>query len=146
MRIVLVMIGICLVLISIPGYLNTPNIMSQIIHSFTGSHTGSIPGTNGGSMLHQMGYPSRTVIIPLIQYSFLGLAVVGICLVGFGEVAKKIPKKVSVKLVTEEIEETEKVKEVQTKPQVTDEKTQANLRTLRILQERLAKGEITPNE
>jgi uncharacterized membrane protein len=143
MRIVLVMIGLCLVLISIPGYLDTPNLMSQMIHSFTSSFTGSIPGTSGGSMLHQMGYPSRTVIIPLIQYSFVGLAAVGIGFVGFGSVAKKIPKQVTVKLVTEE---AEKVKEVHTSPQITDERTQTNLRSLRILQERLAKGEITSSE
>ncbi len=143
MRIALVIIGLCLVLISIPGYLDTPNLMSQMIHSFTGSFTGSIPGTSGGSMLHQMGYPSRTVIIPLIQYSFVGLAVVGIGFVGFGSVAKKIPKQFTVKLVTEEPEE---VKEFHTDTQPTDERTQTNLRSLRILQERLAKGEITSSE
>jgi uncharacterized membrane protein len=137
------MIGLCLVLISIPGYLDTPNLMSQMIHSFTSSFTGSIPGTSGGSMLHQMGYPSRTVIIPLIQYSFVGLAAIGIGFAGFGSVAKKIPKQVAVKLVTEE---PEKVKEVHTSTQITDERTQTNLRSLRILQERLAKGEITSSE
>jgi uncharacterized membrane protein len=143
MRIALVMIGLCLVLISIPGYLDTPTLMSQMIHSFTSSFSGSIPGTSTGSMLHQMGYPSRTVIIPLIQYSFVGLAAVGVGFVIFGAVVKKIPKQVTVKLVTEE---AGKVKEVHTSPQITDERTQTNLRSLRILQERLAKGEITPSE
>ncbi|TSA17405.1 MAG: SHOCT domain-containing protein [Nitrosopumilales archaeon] len=143
MRIALVIIGLCLVLISIPGYLDTPNLMSQMIHSFTGSFTGSIPGTSGGSMLHQMGYPSRTVIIPLIQYSFVGLAVAGIGFVGFGSVAKKIPRQFTVKLVTEE---PEKVKEFHPDTQPTDERLQTNLRSLRILQERLAKGEITSSE
>ena len=142
MRIVLVMTGLCLVFISIPGYLDTPNLMSQMIHSFTGSFTGSIPGTSGGSILHQMGYPSRTVVIPLIQYSFVGLAVVGIGFTAFGAVAKKIPRQVTVKLVTEE----EKAKEIHASPQITDERTQTNLRSLRILQDRLARGEITSSE
>lgn len=143
MRIAWVLTGLCLVLISIPGYLDTPSFMSQMIHSFTGSFTGSIPGTNGGSMLHQMGYPSRTVVIPLIQYSFIGLAIAGIGCTVFGAVAKKIPKQVTVKLVAEE----EKVKEFhQPTPQITDERAQTNLRSLRILQDRLARGEITSSE
>ena len=148
MRLSLVMAGLCLVIISIPGYLDTPSFMSQMIHSFTSSMTGSIPGTSGGSMLHQMGYPSRTVIIPMIQYSFIGLAVAGIGITVFGTVAKKIPKQVAVKLVTES-----EIKEISTGPKIADqnthavdEGTQTNLRSLRILQERLAKGEITSSE
>ena len=153
------MLGLCLVMISIPGYLDTPNMITQMIHSFTGSFTGSIPGTSGGSMLHQMGYPSRTVIIPLVQYSFIGLAVTGIGLVVFGSVAKKTTK-VTVNLVSDETEETEKVKKINSpqfidepekvkkinSPQFIDERTQTNLRSLRILQERLARGEITAKE
>ena len=143
MRIELVMIGLCLALISIPAYLDTPNLISQMIHSFTSSMTGSIPGTNGGSMLKQMGYPSRTVIIPIIQYSFVGLSVAGVGLAGFGAIAKKIPKQVKVKLVTEE---PDKIKEIHMDSQPADEGMQTNLRSLRILQERLAKGEITSSE
>jgi uncharacterized membrane protein len=142
MRIRPVIIGVCLVLISIPGYLDTPNLIQQMINSFTGSLTGSVPGTHG-SILKQMGYPSRTVIIPLIQYSFLGIAVAGMGLAGFGAIAKKIQKQVTLKLVTDEVE---KVKEVHPSPQITDERTQTNLRSLRILQERLVKGEITSSE
>ena len=150
MRSVMIIAGVCLVFISIPGYLDTPSFMSQMIHSFSSSMTGSIPGTGGGSILHQMGYPSRTVIIPLIQYSFIGLAVAGIGLTAFGTVAKKIPGPVTVKLVAEETEKMEKVHtNSQTTEQgarITDERTQTNLRSLRILQERLAKGEITSSE
>ena len=138
----LVMIGVCLVMISIPGYLDTPIFISQMIHSFTGSFTGSVPGTSG-SILRQMGYPSRTVAIPMIQYSFIGLAFTGIGITIFGAVAKKTTKQVTVNLIAEE---TEKAKEVSPPPQIKDERTQTNLRSLRILQERLAKGEITSNE
>ncbi|MBI1827994.1 MAG: SHOCT domain-containing protein [Thaumarchaeota archaeon] len=143
MRINLVVIGLLLVLIAIPGYLDTPNLISQMVHSMMGPVTGSIPGTNSGAILHQMGYPSRSTIIPLIQYSFVGLAVAGLGFVAFGAVAKKIPKQFTVKLVTEE---PEKVKEFHSDTQPTDERTQTNLRSLRILQERLAKGEITSSE
>ena len=144
MRIIPLLIGICLVIVSIPGYLDTPALMSQMIHSFMSSMTGtSIPGTSGGSMLKQMGYPSRTVVIPLIQYSFVGMGVAGIGFVAFGAMAKKVKKQFEVKLVAEE---QKTVKEIHTEPQPKDEKLQTNLHSLRILQERLAKGEITSNE
>ena len=145
MRIIPLIIGLCLVLVSVPGYLDTPALMSQMIHSFMSSMTGpSIPGTHGGSMLKQMGYPSRTVIIPLIQYSFVGMGVVGVGFVAFGAIAKKVKKQFEVKLVAEEEQQT--VKEISTKSQSKDEKIETNLRSLRILQERLAKGEITSSE
>lgn len=144
MRIKPLIIGLCLVLISVPGYLDTPALMSQMIHSFMSSMTGSsIPGAGSGSILKQMGYPSRTVVIPLIQYSFVGLCAVGIGFVAFGAIAKKVKKQFEMKLVAEE---HETVKEIRTEPQPKDEKIQSNLRSLRILQERLAKGEITSNE
>ena len=142
MRIALVITGICLVMISIPGYLDTPIFISQMIHSFTSSVTGSVPGTSG-SILRQMGYPSRAVVIPMIQYSFVGLAIAGIGFTVFGAVAKKISKQVTVNLVSEE---AKKVEKVHANPQITDERTQTNLRSLRILQDRLAKGEITSSE
>ena len=142
MRIALVITGICLAMISIPGYLDTPIFISQMIHSFTSSMTGSVPGTSG-SILRQMGYPSRAVVIPMIQYSFVGLAIAGIGLTVFGAVAKKISKQVTVNLVAEE---AKKVEKVHTSPQITDERTQTNLRSLRILQDRLARGEITSSE
>jgi hypothetical protein len=61
----------------------------------------------------------------------------------FGAVAKKIKKQFTVKVVSEE---PDKVKEVIPSPQFTDESAQTNLRIIRILQERLAKGEITSSE
>jgi uncharacterized membrane protein len=143
-RIIPLIIGLCLVLISVPGYLDTPALMSQMIHSFMSSMTGSsIPGTGGGSILKQMGYPSRTVVIPLIQYSFVGLGAVGIGFIAFGAIAKKVKKQFEMKLVAEE---QETIKEIHTEPSPKDERLQTNLRSLRILQERLAKGEITSNE
>jgi uncharacterized membrane protein len=98
---------------------------------------------NTSSILHQMGYPSMSAVIPIIQYSVIGMAVAGIGFVLFGFVAKKIPKKVAVKLVTEV---SDKEKEVHTDSKPADEKIQTNLRSIRILQERLAKGEISLNE
>ena len=84
-----------------------------------------------------------SAVIPIIQYSVIGMAAAGIGVVLFGFVAKKIPKKVVVKLVTE-VSDKEKEVHIDSKP--TDEKIQTNLRSIRILQERLAKGEISSSE
>src|SRR5690349_19258365 len=134
MRTVLVMVGVCLIFVSIPGYLDTPNFISQTIHSYSSTMTGSIPGTSGGSILHQMGYPSRTVVIPMIQYSFIGLAVAGIGITVFGAVAKKIPGQVTVKLVADENEKAEKIhanpQTTEQSTRIPDERTQTNLRSL----------------
>ena|SRR6266481_8342999 len=152
MRIRHVIIGLVLVLISVPGYLDTPTLMSQMVHymmgSMMGSNTGSIPGAGNGSILKQMGYPSRSTVVSLIQYSFVGLALVGLGFMMFGVLAKKIASQVTVNLVAGDAKGPEKVevKEIQTSPQFKDERIHADNRSLRILQERLAKGEITTNE
>ena len=146
MRSVPLAIGICLVLISVPGYFYTPMFVSQMAHSMMSlggsSSSGSSPVTTT-SILHSMGYPSRSTISPIMQYSFIGLAVAGVGMTGFGAVAKKVKKQFAVKLVAEE---PDKVKEFHAEPQPTNERTQTNFRSLKILQERLAKGEITSNE
>jgi uncharacterized membrane protein len=149
MRIRSVIIGLVLVLISVPGYLDTPTLMSQMVHYMMGAMTGSIPGAGSGSILKQMGYPSRSTVVPLIQYSFVGLALAGLGFMGFGAIAKKITSQVTVNLATgdaKEPEKVEKIKEIHTSPQFTDERIHADNRSLRILQERLVKGEITANE
>ena len=101
MRIELVIIGIFLVMISIPSYYYAPSYLTASIHSFIGSMSGG-SSAGGTSMLRQMGYPSLHQIMPIFQYSLLGLAVVGLGMTIFGMMAKKIRKSVSVKLVTNE--------------------------------------------
>ena len=159
MRIRHVIIGLVLVLISVPGYLDTPTLMSQMVHymmgSMMGSSSGSIPGAGSGSILKQMGYPSRSTVVPLIQYSFVGLALTGLGFIVFGIIARKVSSQVTVNLVTddgkgpekvEDVREVKKTKEVHSSPQFTDEGVKIDNRSLKILQERLAKGEITVNE
>jgi uncharacterized membrane protein len=129
-------VGVVFIMFAIPGYLYTPTLISHLIHSMLGSMPGSTSGTS--SLLHQMGYPSRETVIKMIQYSFAGLAVTGIALLFFGAVTKKnLPKQFVAKLVMDEPVSIQQ-------PQ--DRKVQLNLHSLRILQDRLAKGEITSNE
>lgn len=100
MRLELVIIGIFLVLISIPSYYYAPHYLTVSVHSFLSSMSGG--SMNSVSMLRQMGYPSLHEIMPIFQYSLVGLAVAGLGMTIFGVVAKKVPKYISVKLVTNE--------------------------------------------
>ena len=109
---------------------------------------GSMPASTTGTstILHQMGFPSKETINKLIQYSFVGLALSALGLILFGMVAKKkVPKQFITKVIMKESKTaTEEPKVTHQKP--VDVKLQPNLRSIRILQERLAKGEITSSE
>lgn len=100
MRLELVIIGIFLVMISIPSYYYAPHYLTVSVHSFIGSMSGG--NMNSASMLRQMGYPSLHEVMPIFQYSLVGLAVAGLGMTAFGMVAKKTPKFRSVKVVTSE--------------------------------------------
>ena len=100
MRLGSVIIGIFLVMISISSYYYAPHYLTVSVHSFIGSMSGG--SLNTASMLRQMGYPSLHEVMPIFQYSLVGLAVVGLGMMVFGMVAKKTPKFRSVKLVTNE--------------------------------------------
>lgn len=99
MRLGLVIIGIFLVMVSIPSYYYAPAYLTASVHSFIGSMSGG--NMNTASMLRQMGYPSLHQVMPIFQYSLVGLAVVGLGMAAFGVMAKA-PKFRSVKLVTSE--------------------------------------------
>jgi uncharacterized membrane protein len=90
-----------------------------------------------------MGYPSRTAIIPVMQYSFIVLEVAGMALAMYGFIAKKPVKKVVAKKSTDKKSGTE---ESPTNSQPTNENLQTNSKALSRLQERLANGEITADE
>ena len=95
MRIILVIIGIVIAVFSMVGYAYTPIAISQVAHSMlemAGSSSSS--GFSTSAMLHSMGYPSRSTIIPAMQYSFIGLEVAGMGLTMYGFIAKKPVKKV----------------------------------------------------
>jgi uncharacterized membrane protein len=138
-KITLLLVGSCIVFVSIMGYFDTPSIISQMAHSIIGANIGSTSSSSPVttlSMLHSMGYPSRSVVVPIMQDSFIGLAIVGIGMAGFGTIAKN-----------RKMQFTSLVLEEQDKKIHDDSKTIEKPQTsLRILQERLAKGEITSSE
>ena len=87
-------------MISIPSYYYAPHYLTASVHSFIGSMSGG--NMNTVSMLRQMGYPSLHEVMPIFQYSLVGLAIAGLGIAVFGVITKKVPKFKSVKLVTNE--------------------------------------------
>lgn len=100
MRLVLVIAGMLLTIISIPLHSYLPPVLTNAMHSFISSM--SIGNMNSVSMLRQMGYPSMHQVIFVLQYMIIGMGVAGAGLMLFGVMAKKAPKAISVKLVTDE--------------------------------------------
>ncbi len=99
MRLVLVIGGILLTMVSIPSYYYAPYFLTNTAHSFIGSMSAGNT-LSGASMLRQMGYPPLHVVIPIFQYLLIGLSIMGISFAAYGTVAKKITKPVAVKVVT----------------------------------------------
>lgn len=100
MRLVLVIAGMLLTIISVPMHSYLPPVLTSMTHSFISSM--SVGNMNSVSMLRQMGYPSMHQVIFILQYLIIGLGVAGVGLMIFGVVAKKAHKTISVKLVTDE--------------------------------------------
>lgn len=105
MRLVPVIGGAILTMISIPSYYFAPDFLKQWAHSFVISMTNG-NGLGGSNLLHQMGYPHLSVIIAAFQYFLMGLAWTGIGFVAYGLVAKKkATKAITVKLIPDELQQ-----------------------------------------
>ena len=100
MRFVLVIAGMVLTMMSVPMYYYLPGMLSNAVHTFVSSM--SLGNVNSVSMLRQMGYPSMHQVLPVLQYLIMGTGVAGVGLMVFGVIAKKAPKTISIKLVTDE--------------------------------------------
>ena len=100
MRLVLVIAGMLLTIISIPTHSYLPPALTAATHSFIGSM--SLGNMNSVSMLRQMGYPSMHQVLFILQYLIIGMGVAGVGLMIFGLIVKKASKAISVKLVTDE--------------------------------------------
>lgn len=144
MRIVLVIIGIAIAVFSMIGYAYTPTAISQVAHSMLGmAGSSSSSPMSTSSMLHSMGYPSRSTIVPVMQYSFIGLEVAGMGLTMYGFIAKKpVKKEITKKNTNKELE----VEESPVNLRPTNENSLTNYSAIRRLQERLANGEIMASE
>lgn len=100
MRLVLVIAGMLLTIISIPLHSYLPSALTNAMHSFISAM--SVGNMNSVSMLRQMGYPSMHQVVFVLQYMIIGMGVAGAGLMLFGVMAKKASKAISVKLVADE--------------------------------------------
>lgn len=119
--------GIVLIFFAVPGYVISPNVINTEINQLMGGNTDTRLAT---SILSQLGIPPIDEMAKIAQYSFVGLGVVGAGVIIFGIISKKY------------------------KPQFARSKTESahhedlkgESNVLGTLQDRLAKGEITPNQ
>lgn len=130
MRFKPIITGAVLIIFGIVGYLSAPNLMSQSMYSLTRTSGSSAMATN---ILQQIGIPPIQVIDQLIHYSFVGLVIAGVFLVVLGIFAKKNKKQFS------------SIKAEADQPQE-NSREDPSQKSLQILKERLAKGEITPDD
>lgn len=128
MNIITIVIGIFLVLFAIPSYNLVPTFITTTMNKLTG---GNGVSPMASQIFSQLGIPPVDVVTEYIQYSFIGCVFAGIGVIAYGIVQKRTkrsPVKVS-------IETNQDLKE-----------EDANAKALQLLQERLAKGDITSSQ
>ena len=142
MRIKVLAIRILLFVFSIIGYIESPDIINKTLSSFIAKDS----PVGAEALLRQMGFPSIETIMQTVEYSSLAMSIAGIGMILLGGMAKKKEiKKVSTKVEKEDSGLLQEVHdEIVVKPK--EKIFRENLRTLEVLQQRLAKGEITPAE
>jgi hypothetical protein len=129
-RFKIVMMGILFVFLAIPSYSIVPTLISGMMNKFTG---GDSPTPMASQIFSQLGIPPIDTIIKFIQYSLIGLIVAGLLITAVGIMTKK-PKEQPA--VTLSIDSGQNIQEQEN----------SNLKALHLLQERLAKGEITSSQ
>lgn len=129
MRKGIIIIGVILIIFTVPGYTMSPDLITKEMNVLTG---GNADTHLTSAMLSQMGIPPIDEMIKVTQYSVIGLGIVGIGCVFVGAFAKKSKSQ----FITPKMESTYH--------EENDEERKEN--ALNTLQQRLAKGEITSSQ
>ena len=111
------------------GYYMSPGYITETVNKLTGGNTDH---SMTSSFLAQMGIPSVDEMVEIAKYSFLGIGVAGLGLIIFGAVIKNYKKQFFVQSLDEESLESSEAPSMS--------------KALWVLQERLAKGEITSRQ
>jgi hypothetical protein len=126
------MIGITFALLAIPAYSMIPPFITKIMNKLPFGNEQSPMASQIFSQLGMPPIPSTPDIIAFVQYCCIGLVVAGVGIIIFGILSKKTPKSSPIKVSLEPAQRLQ------------DEDT--NLKAINLLQERLAKGEITSSQ
>ena len=145
MRIEIIVIGAFIFAVSIIGYMTlVPGFTAKMMSSFlpAGASSGNSLQTTG--LLRQMGFPPFEDVDNYMHLGSLGGAFAGLgCMVIGVVVRKKVSKKTPVKKEEDDETTEEPIEALETYPERTLKETP---RSIHILQERLARGDITPKE
>jgi hypothetical protein len=128
----IVIIGITFALLAIPAYIMIPHFITKAMNKLPFGNEQSPIANQIFSQLGMPPIPSTPEIIAFVQYCCIGLVVAGIGIIIFGLVSKKTRKLFPVKVSLEP-----------------DQKLQdenPNSKAIHLLQEKLAKGEITSSQ
>jgi|SRR6185312_12239868 len=129
MKKVIIVIGLVLIIFTIPGYTLSPHLVTKEMNILTG---GNADNHLTSAMLSQMGIPPIDEMIKITQYSFVGLGIVGIGCVFMGAFSKKTKSQFITSRTESAFHE--------------EENKERKKNALNTLQERLAKGEITSSQ
>ena len=129
MRKGIIIIGVVLIIFTVPGYTISPDLITKEMNVLTG---GNADTHLTSAMLAQMGIPPIDEMIKVTQYSIIGLGIVGIGCIFMGAFSKKSKSQFATSR-TESTYHEEK-----------DEEKKEN--ALNTLQQRLAKGKITSSQ
>ncbi|GEM_PF-2511194 len=130
MRSSLLISGIAMVLSAIPSYLILPSMVKNTLDKFSG---GSMSNSMNQQIFSQLGFPPLSSFEPAVRYFSIGMLVAGLVVILLGILLKKVPKSVTLKLNLEGEKNS---------PTFED----ANTSAIHLLQERLARGEITSSQ
>jgi len=122
-------IGLAIAISTTIGYTASPRLFHSLDNTFM---PGSSQTLSNSSLLAQMGFPSEQTMIKITQYVSLALLLPGIGVIVYGFISRKKEKKITSSKPSENKKSTDKIKN--------------DSKSLAILQERLVKGEITPEE
>ncbi len=152
-KVQLVITGILFVLLAIPSY----NILPSFITSEMNKLSGGKESPMADQILSELHIPPVDTIAKYIKYSCIGFGLAGLGIIAYGAISKRISGMPAVKL---SIDASQRVQDgVADKlhkdgiinlsidaPQRVQDDHNTNIMAIRLLQERLAKGEITSNQ
>ena len=130
-----------MMLFAYPGYVMSPGYISDTVNKLTG---GNASHSMTSSFLSQMGIPSVDEMIDIAHYSFIGLGIAGLGLTIYGAVTNNSKNKI----ILESIKTNSSVAPNSSdKSNTSDTSSTSEMpKALWLLQERLAKGEITSRQ